>query len=301
MELHQLRYMSAVAHCGSVAKASEELFVSKQAVSKAIRALEHEAGFELFDRGERMHLTDEGLQFLAHADAVLRELDEIDRFVQERKTGDVAPESLAIAFKSFPLDYLFFNDGHEAVALVNEFAARTPGCAVSTFKMSDTAILNALEEEAIDLGFVHGAYKRPGIKLLALGPVETRAITLRGNPLCERAPLAIADLEGVPIRSPFDFDLFTTGFVAACHARGFNPLFREVPLNDDAIDAFCSGGGVHLQPYDPCMEEAYPQSVFMPFHPGERIDLPLCLAYRETLAKPLALKLVSFIRNGVRR
>ncbi len=170
MELHQLRYMSAVAHCGSVARAAEELFVSKQAVSKAIRALEHEAGFELFDRGERMHPTDEGLQFLAHADAVLRELDEIDRFVQERKTGDVAPESLAIAFKSFPLDYLFFNDGHEAVALVNEFADRTPGCAVSTFKMSDTAILNALEEEAIDLGFVHGAYKRPGIELLASAP-----------------------------------------------------------------------------------------------------------------------------------
>ncbi len=89
--------------------------------------------------------------------------------------------------------------------------------------------------------------------------------------------------------------------MAACHARGFNPLFCEVPLNDDAIDAFCSGGGVHLQPYDPCMEEAYPQSVFMPFCPNDRIDLPLCLAYRETLAKPLALKLVSFIRNGARR
>lgn len=301
MELHQLRYMSAVAHCGSVAKASEELFVSKQAVSKAIRALEHEAGFELFDRGERMHPTDEGRQFLVHADAVLRELDEIDRFVQERRTGDKAQESLAIAFKSFPLDYLFFNEKHEAAALVNEFAARTPDCAVSTFKMSDTAILNALEEEVIDLGFVHGAYKRPGIKLIALGLVETRAITLHGNPLCERAPLAIANLEGVPIRSPFDFDLFITGFVAACHAHGFNPLFREVPLNDDAIDAFCSGGGVHLQPYDPLMEEAYPQSVFMPFQPNDRIDLPLCLAYRETLAKPLALKLVSFIRNSVRR
>ena len=58
---------------------------------------------------------------------------------------------------------------------------------------------------------------------------------------------------------------------------------------------------MHLQPYDPCMEEAYPQSVFMPFCPNDRIDLPLCLAYRETLAKPLALKLVSFIRNGARR
>ena len=167
--------------------------------------------------------------------------------------------------------------------------------------MHDTAILNALEEEAIDLGFVHGTYKRPGIRLVPLGPVETRVITLRSNPFGRRASVRIADLEGVPIRSPFDFDLFTNAFITACHEHGFDPSFREVPLNDEAIDAFCSGGGVHLQPFDPRMEKAYPQSVFLPFHPSDRIELPLCLAYRETLAKPLALKLVGFIRNGMRR
>ena len=166
--------------------------------------------------------------------------------------------------------------------------------------MHDTAILNALEEEAIDLGFVHGTYKRPGIRLVPLGPVETRVITLRSNPFGRRASVRIADLEGVPIRSPFDFDLFTNAFITACHEHGFDPSFREVPLNDEAIDAFCNGG-VHLQPFDPRMEKAYPQSVFLPFHPSDRIELPLCLAYRETLAKPLALKLVGFIRNGMRR
>ncbi|MCB7037356.1 LysR family transcriptional regulator [Eggerthella sinensis] len=301
MELHQLRYMAAVARCGSVAKASEELYVSKQAISKAIRSLEQEAGFELFDRGEHMRPTDAGRDILVHAERVLGEVDEIDRCMQARKAGAGAQETLAIAFKSFPLDYLFFHDGHEAVALINEFAARTPGCSVSTFKMSDTAVFNALEEGAIDLGFVHGAYKRPGIKLLPLGPVETRVITLHENPFCAKAPVRIADLEGVPIRSPFDFDLYTNSFIAACHERGFNPIFREVPLNDRAIDAFCAGGGVHLQPYDPLMEAAYPQSAFMPFHPSDRIELPLCLAYSEALAGPLALKLVSFIRNGLRR
>lgn len=301
MELHQLRYLSAVAHCGSAAKAAEELYVSKQAVSKAIRSLEHETGFELFDRDDGMRLTENGREILVHAEAVLRELDEIDLYVQAQGAGARQKESLAIAFKSFPLDYLFFNEGHEAAALIDEFVSRTPGCRASTFKMSDTAILNALEEEAVDLGFVHGAYKRPGIKLVPLCPVETRVITLRSNPFGRRASVRIADLERVPIRSPFDFDLFTNAFIAACHEHGFDPSFRKVPLNDEAIDAFCNGGGVHLQPFDPRMEEAYPQSVFLPFHPSDRIELPLCLAYRETLAKPLALKLVGFIRNGMRR
>ena len=223
MELHQLRYLSAVAHCGSAAKAAEELYVSKQAVSKAIRSFEHEMGFELFDRDDGMRLTENGREILVHAEAVLRELDEIDLYVQAQGAGARQTESLAIAFKSFPLDYLFFNKGHEAVALIDEFVYRTPGCSVSTFKMSDTAILNALEEEAIDLGFVHGTYKRPGIRLVPLGPVETRVITLRSNPFGRRASVRIADLEGVPIRSPFDFDLFTNAFITACHEHGFDP------------------------------------------------------------------------------
>ena len=76
MELHQLRYLSAVAHCGSAAKAAEELYVSKQAVSKAIRSFEHEMGFELFDRDDGMRLTEYGRAILGHAEAVLRELDD---------------------------------------------------------------------------------------------------------------------------------------------------------------------------------------------------------------------------------
>lgn len=248
-----------------------------------------------------MRPTDDGKEVLDRADRALRELDGIELYARGRRAGTEPPEPLSVAFKSFPLDYLFFNEGHEAVALVREFERRTPGCAVSSYKMSDTAILNALEEGAVDLGFVHGAYKRPDVRMVPVSAVETRVITLKENPLCAKAPLRIADLENVPVRSPFDFDLFTTAFIAACHRQGFDPRFREVPLNDAAIDAFCRAGGVHLQPYDPSMEEAYPASAFMPFHPLDRIDLPLCLAYSETRCKPLAAKLVSFIRSRTGR
>ena len=36
-------------------------------------------------------------------------------------------------------------------------------------------------------------------------------------------------------------------------------------------------------------------------HPEDRIDLPLCLAYSEANEKPYVQRLVTFIRNGVRR
>ena len=301
MELHQLRYIATVARCGSVAKAAEELYVSKQAVSKAIRSLEQEIGFDLFIRDGKMSPTDEGREILKRTDSVLRDLGEIDLYVDARRTGSAERTVISAAFKSFPLDYLFFNDGLDPIRLMHEFQNRTPGCTVSTYKLSDTATLNALEEGTVDIGFVHGAYERPGIAFVPVSTVETRVITLKGNPLCKKAPIKLSDLKGVPIRSPFDFDCFTRQFIARCADCGFEPLFQEVPLNDDAINVFCSEGGVHLQPFDPSMETAYPESKFMPFHPEDRIDLPLCLAYSEANEKPHVAKLAAFIKTGVRR
>ncbi|WP_102374055.1 LysR family transcriptional regulator [Raoultibacter massiliensis] len=301
MELHQLKYIASVARCGSVAKASEDLYVSKQAISKAIISLEQELGFDIFDRDDKMSPTEEGKEILRHADAMLRELDEIDLFIDARKTGATDRTVISVAFKSFPLDFLFFNESLDAVRLLREFQTRTPGCTLSTYKLSDTAILNALEEGAIDLGFVQGEYERKGIKLVPVSMVETRAITLKTNPICDKASLRIENLRGTPIRSPFDFDHFIHCFISRCRERGFDPLFQEVPLNDDAINRFCGEGGIHLQPFDPSMETAYPESRFMPFHPEDKIDLPLCLAYSEANEKPYVQRLVTFIRNGVRR
>ncbi|WP_080802934.1 LysR family transcriptional regulator [Arabiibacter massiliensis] len=300
MELHQLRYASCVARLGSVGKAAEELYISKQAISKAIRSLEGELGFVIFDREEGMRLTDEGRKLILHADAVLRELGEIDLLASARTSASSSREALRVAFKSFPLDYLFFNGENETFALVSEFVARTPGCELATFKLSDAATLKAVQEGLVDVGFVQGEYKREGIKSVPVSMMETRAITLEGNPLCEKAPLAVGDLKGVPVRSPFDFDLFTNRFIARCQSSGFEPRFHEVPLDDESIDAFCRAGGVHLQPYAPAMKAKFPQCVFMPFRPQDRDDLPLCMVYDERSIGPLALKLVNFVRGNVR-
>ena len=128
MELHQLRYLSAVAHCGSAAKAAEELYVSKQAVSKAIRSLEHETGFELFDRDDGMRLTENGREILVHAEAVLRELDEIDLYVQAQGAGarqisGIAGHRVQVVPARLPV---FQQGSRNPVALIDEFVYRTP-------------------------------------------------------------------------------------------------------------------------------------------------------------------------------
>ena len=112
---------------------------------------------------------------------MLRELDEIDLYVQAQGAGARQTESLAIAFKSFPLDYLFFNKGHEAVALIDEFVYRTPGCSVSTFKMSDTAILNAQPDE-------HGITYKPWRKKPSTSASCTEPTSAPASGSCRSAP-----------------------------------------------------------------------------------------------------------------
>lgn len=64
MDIRQLQYFVQVADCGSYSLASQQLFVSQPALSKAIKSIEDEMGFKFFYTYQRKQkLTDAGLSF----------------------------------------------------------------------------------------------------------------------------------------------------------------------------------------------------------------------------------------------
>ena len=68
MTLQQLRYVIAVAENGSIGKAAQALFISQPSLTNAIRDLEQELGFALFNRTNRgTAVTRDGMRFLAYA------------------------------------------------------------------------------------------------------------------------------------------------------------------------------------------------------------------------------------------
>ena len=66
MELHQLRYLVAVARTGNFSRAAEQCHVAQPSLSQQIRKLEDELGERLFDRMKR------GAKITAHGELLLR-------------------------------------------------------------------------------------------------------------------------------------------------------------------------------------------------------------------------------------
>ncbi len=76
MELNQLHYFVAVAHCENITKAAKELFISQPALSRVILRLEQELGTPLFDRhGGRVTLNEHGKAFLRYVEPALESIN----------------------------------------------------------------------------------------------------------------------------------------------------------------------------------------------------------------------------------
>ena len=80
MELHQLRYVVAVARTKNFSRAAEQCHVSQPSLSQQIQKLEEELGGRLFDRLKReAKLTRAGAAFVLRAARILEEVDAAKR------------------------------------------------------------------------------------------------------------------------------------------------------------------------------------------------------------------------------
>ena len=77
MDLRQLRYFTVIVECGSLSKASRQLYIAQPALSQQIAKLEEEVGKPLLTRSSKgVEPTENGLALYHHACFMLRQLDQ---------------------------------------------------------------------------------------------------------------------------------------------------------------------------------------------------------------------------------
>jgi DNA-binding transcriptional LysR family regulator len=101
LDVKRLRVLRELAARGTVAATAEALAFTPSAVSQQLSALEREAGVVLLEReGRRLQLTDAGRTLVAHADAVLAQLERAEADLHAGST-EISGTLNVAAFSSF--------------------------------------------------------------------------------------------------------------------------------------------------------------------------------------------------------
>ncbi|GKU78862.1 LysR family transcriptional regulator [Paenibacillus sp. L3-i20] len=106
MTLQQLKYVIEVANRGSINEAAKRLFISQPSLSNAIKDLEEEMQFEIFERSNKgISLSREGVEFLSYARQVVEQAELLEgRYLNAKPSPQhfsVSTQHYAFAVNAF--------------------------------------------------------------------------------------------------------------------------------------------------------------------------------------------------------
>ncbi|HIS39372.1 MAG TPA: LysR family transcriptional regulator [Candidatus Aphodovivens avistercoris] len=280
MQLAQLNYLHAVIAEGSYAAAARVLYVTPQAVSKALIGLERELGLPLFERTGRAMAPTEFARALDEQAEELRDgLDDLAAFVSGYAMRRKASGSLRLALTEAP---------HRGRLICADdlapFLRDNPALHLSLLQLSNESCASAVENGMLDAAVVLGKVHRTGVVCRRVTRVRPCAAMARQHPLAGKRWLRLTDLDGQRVARPLDGRCALSLLTERCVAAGVKPRISWIGASLDERDGFLRDGGIVLVARGSGAEEGLSDAAVLPFHVDERFTLPLYLVYREECA-----------------
>ncbi len=217
--LRQLEYFVAVGEAGSIALAAEKVNVSSPSISAAVSQMEREFGLQLFVRrhAHGLSLTQAGRQFMAQAQAVLREAGALNRLAGEMLGNVQGPLALGCLLTFAQL---------VVPSLRRAFEARYPDVRVSQYERDQTALFEMLRRAEIDLALTYELNIPPDLRFVPLADLPPYAMLPADHALAGQGPVTLRDLSEHPmvlLDLPHSGDYFLSLFGRA----GLRPPIAE--------------------------------------------------------------------------
>lgn len=180
MKLHQLRYLAAIAQSGlNITAAAQKLHTSQPGVSKQIKLLEDELGFQIFVREGRnlTRITPAGQQVIDRALRILQETQSIKNLATELR--DEGKGSLSIGTTHTQARYVLPD-------VIREFRARFPNVRLNLHQGTSEQIAEMVEHDQIDFAIATGSEQLFGeLTVLPCYRWHRTAVVPRGHPLAD--------------------------------------------------------------------------------------------------------------------
>jgi LysR family transcriptional regulator, cys regulon transcriptional activator len=194
MKLQQLRYLAAVVQSDlNITAAAVKLRATQSAISKQLRLLEDELGFDVFARSGRTltRVTPPGERVIRHALKMLRETDNIQGLAEDlREEGRGA---LSIGTTHTQARYIL-------PPIIQQFRLRYPKVQFHLHQGTSEQIAEMAEVDRIDFAMATGSHELFGkYVLLPCYQWNRRIIVPVGHPLTQVSRPSLRDLAAFPI------------------------------------------------------------------------------------------------------
>ncbi|HEX4773838.1 MAG TPA: LysR substrate-binding domain-containing protein [Bryobacteraceae bacterium] len=241
MELHQLRYVCAVAESGSFSRAAERCQIAQPSLSQQVLKLEEELGAKLFDRlGRGICLTESGRAFLPHARAILNEVDVARASVS---SNDPAVRG-SVTLGAIPTIAPYLIPRYTAA-----FTKRFPDARLRIVEETTPVLIEGLRDLSIDFALLALPLRQKDLELQPIRTERLVAALPENHPLASNDSLSVAELRGESLVMLRDGHCFRDLSLAICRSANVNPnIAFESGQFSSILGMVAAGIGLSLVP-----------------------------------------------------
>ena len=237
MDFRRLKYFEAVCRLKNYRKAAEELHVAQPSLTAAIVKLEEDLGVTLLKRTQHsVSVTEEGELFLARARHILHDVQNAEN--EFRDLGAKANRTLKVAIPTSLGSWMF-------PILFSEYAARYPDVILRVHEMGVQRIIESVQNEIVELGFIVLSDPLPSLKTLPFYHGQMFVIFPREHPLSryEKVPFQLLKDEKFILVQGGSY--IREKIMAECEKYNFKPNVVFTPLQVvTAFNIVASGAGI---------------------------------------------------------
>ncbi|WP_101723601.1 LysR family transcriptional regulator [Eggerthella timonensis] len=297
LNVNQLEYYVATVQHGSYAKAAQVLYLTPQAISKAVNDLEKELNVVLMTKaGRSVRPTAFGLTFCEKANRILYSLTELKLSAQDARVEKPLTSSISLAISISP---------HRGSAIhpedFDEFKLRNPGISLITRCNSSGVCLNAVEEGVFDGAIILGPANKPDMNSIKVFGVEPVIVVDKSHRLASRESIVLSDLAEEYIALPNDFRYCLSIITDKLENAGFLPNYVELPPftkgHEDFLGIHC---GAMFAMDDNYVRGLYPNAKFIPLSKSATFEIPVYFVHRADNQNPLLSSLAYYISSLAR-
>lgn len=267
MNARQLEVFRAIMRNGTVTSAAESLSISQPAVSKSLRTLEAEIGFQLFERlSGRLVPTAEAHLLVADTERIFRELESLKAFTERIRDNQVGMLRIGA---SAPATFGLLPEA------LDRFRRRFPTIRLAVMTLPAEQISERVSLGDIDLGLALEAFDQPGIQSQVICNSAINVVIPPGSPLLGKAVISPQDLTKETLISYGSDTHHGLLLDRAFQSRGcVREVHIEVTLSISALPLVRNGLGVALVD-DLVPWETYPDLATRRFAPKVNLEVSM--------------------------